>query len=430
MVNNGTIESTVLKSKYGADIRKSQLHHTQDLNFNDLVLMMQRVFQIKASASISLKYRDSEGDWITLANDDDVVFALQHEPSLYVEVFTDGDRVSRQLSPVNTDSIAASRNSVKEEVTYDHRSSTPQRQTAPVGQDLSTSAPASQDGCLQHKNPLTHVDQSIHKEAHEVPPTNQYHQPIPPSSQDQFHQFSNFQHQPTSDGVDASGPPVIQPSVQKEVNVSSAYGNAPPSQPTPQRPPSIGQGSHYGSMTPPVSQEYQYGNHYQQQPQHNYSAVNEYSAPPTIQPSDHKEVVVSSAYGQNAGTNQHGYPGQQQPPQQAPPPSHQPPTSVSAPYGAVPPPPVSQYNASSQQPPMAQPPQHMAPYSGGSYQPATNYGGAPQQPPLAPPPSQQQPSFAPPPVSSVIGGAPSQNPFARGPGQGYGRPSTNQGNYY
>jgi hypothetical protein len=59
MVSNGcNIESTVLKAKYGSDIRKSQLHHTQDLNFNDLVLMMQRVFQIKSSSSIALKYRD------------------------------------------------------------------------------------------------------------------------------------------------------------------------------------------------------------------------------------------------------------------------------------------------------------------------------------------------------------------------------------
>lgn len=28
-----------------------------------------------------------EGDWITLSNDDDVLFALRNEPSLYVEVF-------------------------------------------------------------------------------------------------------------------------------------------------------------------------------------------------------------------------------------------------------------------------------------------------------------------------------------------------------
>lgn len=422
-MSNGTIESTVLKAKYGTDIRKSQLHHTQDLNFNDLVLMMQRVFQIKSSTSVSLKYRDSEGDWITLANDDDVVFALQHEPSLYVEVFTDGDRVSRQLSPITaSDSIVTSRNSIKEEVTNDHHTSITQRQTAPVGQDLTTPTLTSQDahGHLQQKT-LSHSDQLTQKDAHGGSFSNQYqqqeYQQTPPLVQDQFNQFSNFQQQPTDgNGIDVSGPPVIQPSIQKEVNVSSGYGSAPPSQTTPQRPPSIGQGSQYGTMTPPIQQ-------FQHPP---YSGTNEYSAPPTIQPSVHKEVVVSSAYGQTGGPTQPSYPSQQFPPQYAPPMSHPPPTSGSGHYGAVSSPPVSQYSAPPQQPPMAQPPQHM--YSGGSYQPATNYPtSAPQPPPMAPPSSQQQPQFAPPPVSSIIGGAPTQNPFARNPGQGFSRPPTNQG---
>lgn len=57
MVN--TIESTILKAKYGSDIRKSQLRHSQDLNYNDLVLMMHRIFQLHTSMNLQLKYRDN-----------------------------------------------------------------------------------------------------------------------------------------------------------------------------------------------------------------------------------------------------------------------------------------------------------------------------------------------------------------------------------
>ena len=49
------IESTILKAKYGSDIRKSQLRHSQDLNFNDLVLMMHRIFQLHTSIESSIE---------------------------------------------------------------------------------------------------------------------------------------------------------------------------------------------------------------------------------------------------------------------------------------------------------------------------------------------------------------------------------------
>lgn len=59
MVATNGVNYVVLKAKYGTDIRKSELHHVEDINFNDLVLMMQRFFQIKSSTNVLLKYRDS-----------------------------------------------------------------------------------------------------------------------------------------------------------------------------------------------------------------------------------------------------------------------------------------------------------------------------------------------------------------------------------
>lgn len=49
-----------------------------------------------------------EGDWITLANDDDVNFALRHEPYLFIEVFNNTNS-SRPCSPTHSESLLTTR---------------------------------------------------------------------------------------------------------------------------------------------------------------------------------------------------------------------------------------------------------------------------------------------------------------------------------
>lgn len=58
MVEDHTLGSTIVKARFGSDIRKVVVHHNDDLSYNDLVLMMQRIFKIKSSVNISLKYKD------------------------------------------------------------------------------------------------------------------------------------------------------------------------------------------------------------------------------------------------------------------------------------------------------------------------------------------------------------------------------------
>lgn len=59
MVNaNGSITSTILKARYGDDVRKSSLHHNNDLTFIDLLLNVQRIFGIQHDQTIVLKYKD------------------------------------------------------------------------------------------------------------------------------------------------------------------------------------------------------------------------------------------------------------------------------------------------------------------------------------------------------------------------------------
>lgn len=59
MVSNGTAVTTIVKAKFLNDIRKTVLRHNQDVSFNDLTFMIQRIFSINPSLPIQLKYRDS-----------------------------------------------------------------------------------------------------------------------------------------------------------------------------------------------------------------------------------------------------------------------------------------------------------------------------------------------------------------------------------
>ena len=104
MVANGSTEATIIKAKFLGDIRKTSIRHNHDVTFNDLVLMLQRIFTIKPSLPVVLKYRDSgifsavyfciiyvywfvaDGDFISLNDDNDVTLALQTETSLFLEV--------------------------------------------------------------------------------------------------------------------------------------------------------------------------------------------------------------------------------------------------------------------------------------------------------------------------------------------------------
>lgn len=58
MAHNGGVEATLVKARFGSDVRKMKVHHSGDLSYNDLILKMQRIFDLSASANITLKYLD------------------------------------------------------------------------------------------------------------------------------------------------------------------------------------------------------------------------------------------------------------------------------------------------------------------------------------------------------------------------------------
>ncbi|XP_067951141.1 protein TFG-like [Watersipora subatra] len=68
----------VIKVQLGNDVRK-MLIHNDDVTYDELVLMMQRIYKgtIKQDDELTIKYRDEDGDLITIFDSTDVSFAIQ-----------------------------------------------------------------------------------------------------------------------------------------------------------------------------------------------------------------------------------------------------------------------------------------------------------------------------------------------------------------
>jgi len=97
--------AVVVKARLGNDIRRIPIHN-DDLTFNDLVLMLQRVFRdaLQPSDELLIKYSDEDGDLVTLINETDLVHAKQQVRTLKLTLFVNGRDV-RPLDSVMMDDI-------------------------------------------------------------------------------------------------------------------------------------------------------------------------------------------------------------------------------------------------------------------------------------------------------------------------------------
>jgi len=97
----GLDSKIVFKVKLEEEIKKIVIHN-EDINFNELLLMMQRIFsdRIKPNDEFSIKYTDEENDLITMANDSDVSLALQNNNLLKLTLFLkESEEVPENIKP-------------------------------------------------------------------------------------------------------------------------------------------------------------------------------------------------------------------------------------------------------------------------------------------------------------------------------------------
>lgn len=110
----------IIKVQLENDIRRIPIHN-EALTYDELVLMMQRVFRGKLSASddITIKYKDEDGDLITIFDSSDLSFAIQCSRILKLQLFFNSDNrknKSRILSYGDINNIKQQLKHIKSEV--------------------------------------------------------------------------------------------------------------------------------------------------------------------------------------------------------------------------------------------------------------------------------------------------------------------------
>ncbi|XP_050533309.1 protein TFG-like isoform X3 [Daktulosphaira vitifoliae] len=78
----------IIKVQLGDDIRKVLIHN-ESITYDELLLMMQRIFNGKLTANddLTIKYKDEDGDLVTVFDSQDLSFALQTSRVLKLQVF-------------------------------------------------------------------------------------------------------------------------------------------------------------------------------------------------------------------------------------------------------------------------------------------------------------------------------------------------------
>ncbi|XP_014262344.1 protein TFG-like isoform X2 [Cimex lectularius] len=82
----------IIKVQLGDDVRRIPIHN-EAITYDELVLMMQRVFRGKLNSSddITIKYKDEDGDLITIFDSSDLSFAIQYSRVLKLTLFVSGE---------------------------------------------------------------------------------------------------------------------------------------------------------------------------------------------------------------------------------------------------------------------------------------------------------------------------------------------------
>ncbi|EFP02867.1 CRE-TFG-1 protein [Caenorhabditis remanei] len=453
--SNGAITSTILKARYADDVRKSSLHHANDLTLIDLVLNVQRIFALPSDANFLLKYKDQDGDLVSLTSDHDLLLALNTVgATLDVTVVVDSrahdlvQDVQRQVEQIKLDvgKLLGALSSLDNLASLVDNSSS---STAHISSIAAPPQPTHHDNIVLQKSYEAAPPSPVPSEKPELPAT------IQPSVQEHFNHRpahveeeipleNSFHAAPASTGAPASLESLNSSFCQPPVE---SFGAIPPSNATiPSFPTS-------NAALPPIQHEQQFTQAppqpFQAPPPQSHSSISstpvqqgppqggpQYGAPPT--PQNFGGPPPSGPPSEYGGYAQP--PQQQNPPQQFGGPGGPPQGQFGAPpqgppqFGAPHPQGPPQFGAPSPQGPQfgAPSPQGPPQFGGpnGPSPPQGQFVSPPQQGFAPPPPVSQAPgNFAPPPPSGTPGAfAPPPSGFGgpQGPPQGgpvgYGPP--------
>uniref|UniRef100_A0A8D0L2Y9 Trafficking from ER to golgi regulator n=1 Tax=Sphenodon punctatus TaxID=8508 RepID=A0A8D0L2Y9_SPHPU len=384
----------IIKAQLGEDIRRIPIHN-EDITYDELVLMMQRVFRGKllSNDEVTIKYKDEDGDLITIFDSSDLSFAIQCSRILKLTLFVNG-----QPRPLESNQVKYLRRELIELRNKVNRLLDCLEPPAEPG--LSTSIPENDAVDGREEKPAA-ADSAVKPSTQVMAASMSAFDPL--KNQDEINKNVMSAFGLTDDQV--SGPPSAPVEERSGTpdsiasSSSAAHPGVQPQQPT------------YAGTQPQAGQ--MEGQMYQQYSQAGYPAAQQ--PQPQSQPQQQYGVQYSAGYSQQAAAQPaQQFQGYSQPASQAPAPG------FAAQPQQLPAQPPQQYPASTY------PPQN---YTTQASQPA-NYNVPPaSQPGMAPSQPgayQPRPGFTPPPGSTMTP-PPSgpTNPYARNRppfGQGYTQP--------
>ncbi|XP_059491326.1 protein TFG-like [Neocloeon triangulifer] len=293
----------IIKAQLNDDIRRIPIHNDA-ITYDELVLMMQRVFrgQLDNTDDITIKYKDEDGDLITIFDSSDLAFAIQYSRTLKLTLLVPGK--STNLPGPGGPKVEGVR---KELQALRDRINVLLDSLA----DLGTSGGSPVQGDTSIPAPFEEVPEDVPKAPKEFDPLQEQQNSAPPPPEEE-------RSGPTPDA------PVAPPTSQTGYPVPYSAPDAPaahypPAQPQPQQPPH--------SSAPQMPSGYPPYMQWPQQQRFQNPPVSSAGQPPRfgVPPAQGSPAPMPQPQAPSLYSPQQGYPGQQPPAPQQP----------GAPYGAT-----------------------------------------------------------------------------------------------
>ncbi|XP_063871992.1 protein TFG-like isoform X3 [Scylla paramamosain] len=108
----------IIKAQLGNDIRRIPIHN-EDMTYDELILMMQRVFRgsLSPDDDITLKYKDEDGDLVTIFDSSDLAFAIQCSRILKLTILLNGQQSSAKEPQLPTSAVRQELRAIRDRVT-------------------------------------------------------------------------------------------------------------------------------------------------------------------------------------------------------------------------------------------------------------------------------------------------------------------------
>ncbi|XP_030089983.2 protein TFG isoform X3 [Serinus canaria] len=216
----------IIKAQLGEDIRRIPIHN-EDITYDELVLMMQRVFRGKllSNDEVTIKYKDEDGDLITIFDSSDLSFAIQCSRILKLTLFVNG-----QPRPLESNQVKYLRRELIELRNKVNRLLDCLEPPAEPG--LSTNLPESGPPSAPAEERSGTPDSIASSSSAAHPPGVQAQQPPYPSTQPQTGQVEGQMYQQYQQPGYPAQQPQAQPQQQYGVQYPAGYSQQ---QPPPQQ---------------------------------------------------------------------------------------------------------------------------------------------------------------------------------------------------